>query len=272
MSWYDSTYQKRVAISVPNAAGAGTADIDTTIPEDWDEFWSVVDAAGAHLRVTGPDGRTLVTYDVDKPGGGAFSVASRSGRIRIDGATMVATANTTGLFWLYFDPDGTVADASSVVTMASILDGYIELGRPTRRPVVVQQQPPGLVRPQTLDSKNSTAVEHYWLDVSQVLEQYHRTVEERLCYEEVAAVLVASLTDAGAAASLETHAATRFVEVDRGRGRRMLVRIKLSGGTDGNRYTAGIVVSTRTPAATSTHRTLTHRFGLAVIDALEPAA
>lgn len=272
MSWYDANYRRRNAISVPNTAGSGTADVDVTIPEDWDEFWEAIDTSGANLRVTGPDGRTLLTYDVDKPGGGAFSKAGRSGRIRIDGASLVGTANYTSLLWLYWDPEDTVTDGSSVVTISGALDGYLELGRPTRRPVVVQQQPPGLTRPQTLDSKASTAAEHYWLDVAQVLEQYHRPVEERLCYEEIAGVLVASLTDAGAAASLESHTATRFLEVDRGRERRMLVRIKLSGGTDGSRYTAGIVVSTRTPASSAAHRTLTHRFGLAVVDALEPAS
>lgn len=273
MSWYDDNFRRRAAITVHNSAGAASGDIDVTIPSDWDEFWGVIDSSGNELRVTEADGRTLVTYDVDKPGGGAFSLPGKSGRIRIDGATLTATANTTTLFWVYFDTESTAGDASSAVTMSSILDGYIELGRPARRPIVVQQQPPGLTRPVSIDAKSSTAAEHYWLDVSQILEQYRRTVEGRLCYEEISAVLVSSVQDDGTtAASLETHSATRFVEIVRGRDRRMLVRIKLSGGTDGERYTAGLTISTRTPASTSVHRTLTHRFGLVVVNAVEPAA
>lgn len=271
MSWYDSNYRRRTAISVPNTAGSATADVDVTIPEDWDEFWDTIDTAGANLRLTGPDGRTLLTYDVDKPGGGAFSKSGRSGRIRIDGAALVGTANYTSLLWLYWDPEDTVTDGSSAVTISGALDGYLELGRPTRRAVVVQPHPPGLDRPQTLDSKSSTAAEHYWADVAAILEVYRRPVEERLCYEEIAGVLVASLDDTGAAAALHSHTDTRFVEVDQGRGRRMLIRLKLSGGTNGERYTAGLVISTRTPASSSAHRTITHRFGLAVVDALEPA-
>ncbi len=271
MSWYDDNYQRRAAISVPNSAGAASADIDITIPPDWDEFWDVIDAAGAQLRITAADGRTLVTYDVDKPGGGAFSSTARTGRLRIDAASLTNTANACCLFWVYFDPETTVTAGDVVVTMSAPIDGYIELGRPADRRLVLQKQPPGLTRPQSLESKESTATIHYWLDAAQVLELYRRPSSGHLQYEEVAAALVVIKDSAGADANaLEVHADTRFVEVVRGRERRMWVRISVTGGTDGSRYTVGVVVYTATPAD-PTNQTITHRFGLAVVDALEPA-
>jgi hypothetical protein len=271
VSWYDDNFKRRAAISVPNSAGAASGDIDITIPPDWDEFWDIIDSAGEELRITQADGRTLVSYDVDKPGGGAFSVGARTGRLRIDGGTLKNTANACCLFWVYFDTDTTAGAGDVAVTMASILDGYIELGRPADRRIVLQKQPPGLTRPQSLESKESTATIHYWLDAAQVLELYRRPSSGHLQYEEVAGVLVVVKDDAGADAdTLEVHADTRFVEVIRGRERRMWIRISVTGGTDGSRYTVGVVVYTSTPAD-STNQTITHRFGLAVVDALEPA-
>ncbi len=272
MSWYDSDYQKRASISVPNTAGSGTIDVDTTIPPEWDEFWNAIDTAGDAVRITSADGVTLVAYDVDKPGGGAFSRSTRAGRLRIDGATVPAVANSTAQFFVYFDPESTVADGSSAVTMSSILDGYIELGRPSARQLAVQGQPPGLTRPQALLGKGAGATEHYWLDVGPVLEVYRRPSEGHVAYEEIGAVKVVVYTDAGATGtSMEDHTGTRFVEIPDGRRRRMFVRIRLTAGTSPNRYTAEVQVQTRTPASTTTHRTIVHRTGLVVYDVLEPA-
>lgn len=273
MSWLDDNWRKRAAISVHNAAGAGTADVTITIPTDWDEFWSAIDSSGNELRVTLSDGVTGVVYDVDATGGGAFSKASRDGRIRIDAVTLRSTVLTTGLLWLYYDSETAAGDGSAAVVIAAPLTGYIELGRPVDRRVVLQPQPPGLTRPQAILSKESAETQHFWIDFGPSLQVYRTPYNARLCYEEPEALLLGAVDDAGAAVvGLPDAAATRWVEVVRGRERRMFARVSITAGTSSDRYTVIVLVTTRTPASASPHRIVSHRFGLSVIDAVEPAA
>lgn len=271
MSHLHADWRRRAAISVPNTAGSGTIDVDITIPPDWDAFWSRIDASGNELRVTSADGRTLVTYDVDKPGGGAFSASARTGRIRIDGATVPAVPTSTALFWLYYDPETTQGDASSAVTMSGALDGYIELGVPVDRRVSAAVQRPGLQRPQNLTAKAAGATEHHWIDLAPLLQRYATPVAERLYYEEIAGVIVTAVDENDALAStIIDNTATRFVEFAVGALRRMYARVTLTAGTSGTRYTATVTARTVTPAApTSVHRTLSQRLGLVVRDELE---
>lgn len=273
MSWYDDTYQQRTPIAVPNSAGAASGDVDITIPKDWDAFWSAIDSAGAYVRVTGADGRTLLSYDVDDGAGGAFSVANRAGRIRVDGAALYAVADTTTLLWVYWDTDGTVvSDASVVVTMSSILTGYIELGGvPPARITVVQPPAAGNQRPGRSEVKSTVADERFWFDFGSILHQYASAVESHVVYEEVQAVGYTVYDDAGAAvSSMVTHSATRFVELVQGRRRRMLVGVLVDDGADGSAYTVAIAATTMVPLVTSRSQ-ITSRCGLIVRDALEPA-
>jgi hypothetical protein len=273
VSWYDDTYTQRIPISVYNSAGAASGDIDVTIPKDWDEFWGSIDSAGAYVRVTAADGRTLLSYDVDDGAGGAFSVANRAGRIRIDAATLFATADTTTLIWLYYDTDGTVvADASVVVAMAAVLTGYLELGGvPSARVTLVQPPGAGNQRPARTEVKSTVADERFWFDFGAVLQRYAQLVEGHLCYEEIQAVLYTVYNSSGVAqATMVSHSETRFVEIVEGRRRRMLVGVFVDDGTDATSYTIAIVANTQIPLATSRHQ-ITSRCGLIVRDALEPA-
>lgn len=273
MSWYDDTYTKRIPISVYNSAGAASGDVDVTIPKDWEDFWSSVDANAAYVRVTGADGRTLLSYDVDDGAGGSFSVANRAGRIRIDGAALYALVDSTTLFWLYYDTDGTVvADASVAVVMASILTGYIEPGGvPSARLTLVQPPQAGNQRPSRVEVKTTVTEERFWFDFGAVLQRYATVVESSLSYEEIQAIRYDVYdTSAVSQASMVNHGNTRFIELIEGRRRRMLVGVWVDDGSDATAYTIAIAAYTQIPLATARSK-LTSRCGLIVRNSLEPA-
>ena len=271
MSWYSTDYQRRAAISVPNTAGSATLDVDVVIPQDWDEFWTRIDSSGLGLRVTDADGRTLRSYSVDNGSGGAWSTTNRLGRVRIDGASFNAVANSTGLLWLYFDIASPTSGAV-VTAMASVVTGYIELGAP---PGWVTASPgkPGLTRPNAAATKTAAGTLHQWWDVAPLLQRYPVASQGRLYYEEIAAVALEAVDQTNAAAAtLPEHTETRFVEVRTGpTSRRVYVRTRWANGTSGQRYTGIAKMLLRTPAATL-NRTHQERVAIYVTDAYEPAA
>jgi hypothetical protein len=270
MSWLDSNYLRRIPIAVQNPAGVAAGDVDTTIPADLDQFWTVIDAGGISLRVTGSDGRTILAYSIDRPGGGAFSQPLRLGRIRVQGVALAAVADSTGILWLYFDPVVAVVTGAVVTTIGTPLTGLIESALPTDRRLTVQPQPPGLSRPLALTSKTTAAEELYWLDFGATLQTYDRPVEGRRVREELRAIKVTTYDTTGAVvATIPVHLGSRFVEVTRGNRRLMLLRVKLQGGTSATRYTVEITARTCVPGDL-TYRTIVHRFGLSVFDTIEP--
>lgn len=278
MSWYDEDYQKRAAITVHEGSATATADVDITIPPDWDDFWEAIDASGNELRITAADGYTLVTYDVDKPGGGAFSKASRSGRIRIDAATFPNVGQTLVLFWVYYDTASTQGDASSAVAMASIKDGYIELGKPATDKHTSQRHPPGLSRPRRIVAKTAGETAVISVDLARVLEQRATTFAGRRSHEEPWAVLHAALDQSGSSATATLFPAngsgSRYIETpgEAGAERSLWLKVPVAAGTDGTNYTVSLVVRTLQPGGTAYYRQINDRIGVRVVDALEEAS
>lgn len=267
MSWLHEDYADRAAISVPDGTGVSTADIDTTIPPDWDEFWAAIDSNGYGIRVTTYDGRTAVPYAVDNGSGGAFDKTNRLGRIRLDGAPMPNVANTVALFWVYFDTDAPTNGAVAV-TMTGVVTGYILQARPSNRLVRAKRQPPGLTRPADIDSKATAATEQFWFDVAGLLQRYPRPQQRRLVREEIRAAGYAVLDDTGSVAGgMATAADTRFVEILDGLHRQMLVRVSVSGGTTGARYTVALTLRTGDPLGGQ--QTIVVPLGLVVRDVVE---
>lgn len=270
MSWLDSNYQRRAAISAPNTAGAATLDVDVVIPKDWDEFWTRIDASGLGLRITDADGRALRSYSVDDGAGGAWSTANRLGRVRIDGAAVPAVANSTALLWLYFEA-ASVTSGAVVTAMAAVVTGYVELGVPPEW-VTASKGKPGLTRPNAAATKTAAGTLHQWWDLAPLLQLYPVASYGRLYYEELAAVALEAVDSVNApAATLPEHTETRFVEVRTGpTSRRMFVRTRWANGTSPAKYTGIVKMLLRTPAATL-NRTHQERVAIYVTDAYEPA-
>jgi hypothetical protein len=279
MSWYDEDYQKRAAITVHEGTATATADVDITIPSDWDDFWDAIDSSGNELRITYADGYTLVPgYDVDKPGGGAFSKANRTGRLRIDAATFPNVGNTLVLFWVYYDTVSTQGDGSAAVTMASIKDGYIELGKPATDKHTSQRHPPGLSRPRRIVSKTAGETAVVSVDLARVLEQRETPFAGRRAHEEPWAVLHAALEQDGTTSATATifptnGAGSRYIETkgETGAERSLWLKVPIAAGTNGDNYTVSLIVRTLQPGGTAFYRQINDRIGVRVIDAVEEA-
>lgn len=269
MSWYDSDFEKRAAISAVSASGT-TKDIDVVIPADWDDFWDAIDSSGNELRVTGPDGYTLLSYDVDDGAGGSFNRTTRAGRIRIDGASAPGDSNECLLFWVYYSSTSTQGDASVAVTIASALTGYIDRGTPSTFIIPVTPPRPGLDRPPATFTKGSGEGVYYFFDFGAVLEQRSTKSQRRNLYEEPRnATYTVVNTSAAAQATMIDTSLTRWFETVDGRGRHLFLRVLVQAGTDGSTYTALPVVKTIVPTVSSTHRTLAPRAGVRIKDVLE---
>jgi hypothetical protein len=279
MGWFrhaTAKFKRRIAITVDNSAAAAavTLDVDTTIPKDWEDFWSVIDSAGDKIRVTGPDGVTLVSYDIDDGSGGTFNAAAitaRTGRIRVDGMTIPTATAGMFLLWLYFDPDSTVADASSAVVMASIGTGHIDHALP-RGPWRVFYQPQTPLAQGPRDRKHKAPAEQVevYFNLDRALER-HQVASAGSLRREEPYYLTMSVLDTSAAdqTGMYSLAACRFVWVG-GPGGQMWVKTLVKSGTTGNRYTAVATVHTVVPfAPTAIYQTLQPRLGLAVRSTIE---
>lgn len=272
MSWYDSDYRQRAAISIPSSAGAATIDADITIPSDWDDFWDVIDASGNELRVTGPDGYTLVTYDVDDGAGGAFNRTTRAGRIRIDGASTPAVAAECLLFWVYFDTSSTQGDGSSAVTITSALTGYIDRGQPSTWIAAAEPPRPGTTTPRHKFGKSVADQLYCFLDITGILEQ--RALGRRAgraAYEEPrSATYEVQLSSSEVAqAGMIDADKMRWIEVRGRHGRRLFLRLLVKAGTSGETYTLVTSIPTCVPIQSGTHRTPAPRVGFRVRNVLE---
>lgn len=275
MSWYDQDFRKRAAVTVINTGGLGTIDFDLVVPADWDEFWDAnpADTTGLELRLCNADGYTLLPYSVDNGSGGAFSRSSRLGRIRVDTVTVPATTNAILLFWLYFYTSSVQGSAAVATAIASPETAYVDRGSPTWFRQVLQPQRPGISRPRVSFGKDSADAVDAWLDFTPFLEQRRTPFQKRFMYEEPRAATLAAEDSSGVnAPTLVDPTKARWVETWGPRGRRMLLRTPVTGGTTATNYTIKSTVTTRVPLGATDHRTHKARFGLRVKDAQEVAA
>lgn len=272
MSWYKEPYQRRAAITVHNSGGAGTIDVDVVIPADWDEFWDEIDASGNELRVTSGDGYTLLAYSVDNGSGGAFDKTGRNGRIRIDGASVPATADSIVLFWLYFDTSSNQGSGAVVTTISSPLTGYVERATPSWMIYEAQPLRPGKTGPRETFGKTVADTISVWVDFTDFLEHRRNPYAKRMMFEEPFIAVITAEDSAGAnAPTLFTSSAARWVEVYGVRGRRIYLRVTVTAGATATAYTIKVSVSTRVPLISSNNRVHETRFGLRVRNVTEAA-
>jgi hypothetical protein len=254
MSWRSSGDVYRQPISIDNTAGgAGAFDATVAIPTDWDHFWTTVDTAGDQIRVTQPDGSTLVTkFDL-----ASFDVATKSGTLEIQD-----TAPAAGMlqYWLYWGDDS-LSSGITAFAPAGALTAHLDLGVPVPAYLFAAQgqQRLGDSSPINKMAKTSDTTVFAWLDFSGLMQRRHHshplsaTAGGSHEYECLSYVTVG----AGAGALTATASATRY-EV--GTAGAALVRIQLSAGASGTSY---IVTVT---AITTLGRTLTGKIDVVVLD------
>lgn len=272
MSWYSTTFLKRMEITVPNVAGDATIDVNVVIPPEWDDLWTnltaIGDTAGLSLRVVASNGVTLLNYSVDDGAGGAWSTSARTGRIQIDGVAVTATANTVISFWVYYYVTATTASGATATTIASAKTGYIDLGRPGPKSHVMRPLPVGATVPPKSYQKAAGESEDIWVDLSAILERSASAQREKLRHEEPKHMIVTAVDEGGTpTTALYTVTACRWVQQPDGR---MYARIRVTAGSSGTNYTIIVTITTCIPNV-GDHRVLVERFGLHVQDVQEAA-
>lgn len=271
MSW-KRYFRRRKPITIVNTAGSSSGiDANVTIPADWDEFWDAIDASGNELRVTGPDGYTAVSYDLDDGSGGAFDRTNRLGRLQLDALTAPGVADEALLFWLYFDSTATQGDGTSAVSISGALTGYIDRGQPSTWIAHAEPPRPGNQAPRQKFGKSASDDLFCWLEVTDLLEQRASPHANRSDYELPRSIKyeVQLSSSEAAQSSMIDLASTRWVEVVGERRRRLFARLRVKAGTTAEQYTLVATIPTCVPLQSGTHRTPVPRVGFRVKNVLE---
>ena len=252
MAHYSTSWLYRRALTLAHSlGGAATIDVSGTIPATDEEFWTNVQSAGQDVRITGPDGVTLLTFDL-----ASFDTTNRTGTFEIDNYSVPAT-NKVSKAWLYYGNSG-ASTGLTTFSPFSAYNGYVELGDPVGRVVVVEPERSGVTIPRIDVVKTANEALFVDFDFSRMLENsvipYNGRPEwEEIAYLDALEVLQNSVDQT----SLYTTGNHRFV----GRGR---VRAWIKAGTTANDYTISCRVATVRPGDSSIARILEGRARLRV--------
>ena len=271
MARYSSDWKKRVKISIIDPAGSASKDVEIAIPPELDEFWDVIDSAGAELRVVGPDGVTVLTYDIvqDSDDGtfDATSVTNKDGKIRIESMGLPSEVGCIAAH-LIFDSVTTQGSASAAVSMGTPLTGYIEMGRPSWFVLKAERPIPGGVLPDKQLAKTSTDRVFVWVEFTGALEKAISLHASSPQHEEVLYALSTVLDTTGAqVATMIDNSELRIVEI----GKRVWVKALIKAGTTATNYTLGVKIATVVPGSATVHRVIEFRYGLRIRDQLQEA-
>lgn len=236
-----------VAVDAVTGTSSGTVDVTFAIPAAWDDFWDNVQstANGYDIIVTGPDGRTILSFDLS-----GFSHTNRTCTVRIDGLVLAGTGKME-MVWLYWN-SAQASSLGAVVTITSAISGYIELGSPPGYAAVVARPlVPGQTESAQFVQKSPSDVTHIHWDISDLLfRRDHKALyNDHTGYEGV--THCTSSVDPGATATV-TAAQTRYYIVDD----RLYVRTQHNGGATGTTESAFLTIVTQAGSSGSASRTL----------------
>jgi hypothetical protein len=268
MAWLREEFRYQVPISVPVTSVTSPRDVSITLPKGLDDFWNNVDDAGAEIRVTTSDGETAQSYGL-----ASFNKATRTGTLGLQAADLGGATDRLALFWLYFGTTTPLGSGATVFTPSSSETGYIELGAPSTYIVTLTPPQAGATAPKRAFQKGAAEEVFVWLAVSGLLEQPRAPYRGRFRLEEPGVTQVQVLnTTSGSSVepSMTVPADLRWVSVPRPGGRsELFLRMRLKGGSDGDRYVIEGKFTTSKPGVSATYRNLAPRVGFRVIDLTE---
>ena len=230
MSWFNSDYKYRAAISIDNHGGTNSIEVTVTIPTDWPQFWDVVLSSGNDAVVTLKDGVTVSTFKLS-----AWDYAANTGKA---GASSLQTA------------------FSHTTTPR---DGYIEVATPGTgsSPVVTcRPESPGATTPRSEISKASTEDIFLWWDVSKALARRRIPYNNSRAAENIDNARYLVQRAGSTVAAMSDNASIRQV------GNK--IRTTIKGGTSGQNSVAILTI------VTDAGRVLDFRCAIRVGDVTEP--
>ena len=257
----DDPFRARFPIAV-NASALGSStnkDVLVTVPPTLELFWASLGTDGYDLRVTDADGITVIDHKLTTSGALSYSHANRLCEINVFGQSGAvpweAQQSSIAMLWVYVgDPDA--GDAAATASVSSALTGAMT-AEAAADVVLVTDPTPDRARPDNRRAKSSGERRAFWFDFSPGLRTAQRAFSDRLELEEINYIEVSSVS-AGSGASIEVEASTRFAGT-------ALVRVVVSGGSDGTDYTLIVKASTISPND-STYQILEGRLLIQVRD------
>ena len=230
MSWYDTSWRFRAPVAVNNLSGASTIDISFVIPSDH-PFWDTIQSSGNDIRITDSDGRNLLTFKR-----AAWTYATKSATIEVDGYS-APDADSMALVWLYWGSAG-ASDAVSVFTASSAKTGTLDpISVPKQNVFTVSPNSPGATQPQNVITKGTAETVFAWLDFSSYLIKRPVQFGGSNFDEEIDSVSFQVFYGVSDETGVYDETQTRFFHP-------ALVRLQLTGGTDGRDYTVSATVRT----------------------------
>lgn len=254
MSWFDSDWKRRAAITVNNHSGANTIDIDVSVPSDH-PIWGEIQADGDDVRVCLADGVTLASYKLHSN----FDYPTKVTNIHINDVT-VNSADAAVVLWLYWSNDS-AADAASAFSIASEKDGYLELGVPGTgsHPVIpCRAEDPSATVPRYQIGKQAAEDLHLWFNLSGVLNRRGTRYEGSQLLEEIDFFTYTQSTGGSAVNSTIDTAEHRLVHPH-------YIRVTSKAGASGTNYIGSLTVTT------TSGRIINCLVGVIVQNAAEPA-
>ena len=254
MSWYDSDFSHRAAISINNHGGSNPCDVLVALPSDWPEFWDVVLSSGNDVYVTLSDGITLASYKLDN-----WDYAAKTANIHIDNFQASSTAAALTM-WVYWGKAGASSGQTAFTLGGSPKSRIIELQTPGSgsSPVVTcRPELPGATNPRSEISKASTEDIFVWWDLSRVFARRKIPYQNRRTLESVDNARYLVQAQGSAVTSMSDNASIRQVG--------SFVRTTIKGGSSGTNYVAILTV------VTDAGRVLDFRCTVRVNDVTEPS-
>ena len=254
MSWFDSDWKRRAAITVNNHSGANTIDIEVAVPSTYAQFWDEIQADGDDVRVCLADGVTLASYKID-----SFNYSNKVVNVHVNDVT-VNSADAAVVLWLYWN-NASAAAAVSTFTIASEKTGSLELGIPGTgsHPVIpCRAELPAATVPRHQIGKQAAEDLHLWFDLSGVLNKRGTLYEDSQLLEEIDFFTFITSTSGSAVNSMIDTAEHRLVHPH-------YIRVTSKAGSSGTNYVGKLTVST------TEGRTINCLVGIIVQDATEPA-
>jgi len=265
MSWYSTDFAFRVPISLDNVTTASvtTIDVDKVIPKDLDIFWNNVESTGFDMALTRADGWTFLdTGEVTAWDRGAgFSVATRTGKVRIDGLTVDADKHT--MVWLYFGyPASADLAVGAVGALTAVPARFSQANSRNIGPIIpTSAEKTGSTTPATRFPVTSNETKYFWWDLSREIILRGQTYNDKLDYESIEYVTVTSETG-GVASTIHTTTDVTIMQVA---GRGAMVRTSVTGCVDATDYT--LILHVETTFGGSTGRVFDRRVLLQCNDA-----
>ena len=254
MSWFDSSWKRRAAITVNNHSGANTIDIEVSVPSTYAQFWDEIQADGDDVRVTLADGVTLATYKID-----SFNYSNKVVNVHVDNVA-ASSADAAVVLWLYWN-NASAASAVSTFTTSSAKTGYLEMGVPGTgsHPVIpCRGESPGATVPRYQVGKQAAEDLHLWFNLSGVLNKRGARFQGSQLLEEIDYFTYTQSTGGGAVNATIDTAEHRLVHPH-------FVRVTSKAGASGTNYVGKLTV------ATTEGRLINCLVGVLVQDAAEPA-